>query len=122
MTNGWQARIQAAVERGLEGNWAELARRTGLRPSTLQGVRHGADCQVSTLLRIAEVLDLDLNWILTGKQPERPGIGSPVQLWLDEFLAGADDRARHWLEMQVEMCLPPYLEWLRRREGDKSRG
>lgn len=121
MTNGWQIRIQDAVERQLGGNWAELARKTGLQPSTLQGVKRNADCQVSTLLRICDALQLDVKMVLTGQLPleheETDDAGKErIKAWLDEFWEQSKSRERAWLEVQFEMAFPPYREWLERQK------
>ena len=121
MTNGWQTRILAAVESQLGGNWAELSRKTGLQPSTLQGVKRSKDCQVSTLLRICEALHLDVNLVLTGQPPppEREADESGkerLKQWLDEFWEQSDVKRRNWLEVQFEMAFPPYQDWLKRQK------
>lgn len=71
-------RLEEAVKEQLDGNWAELARRAGLRPSTLQQVKRGADARASTLLRIADALSLSLEWLIRGEGPRlRSGAPEP---------------------------------------------
>ena len=71
-------RLDEAVKERLDGNWAELARRTALTPSTLQQVKKGADPRASTLLRIADALDVSLEWLMRGVLPmgRQGGVGA----------------------------------------------
>lgn len=65
----WAPRLHRAVEEKLGGNWAELARRAGLTPSTLQQAKTGGDIRLSTLSRIAEALGLTIDEIVAEPIP-----------------------------------------------------
>lgn len=69
MTKNLYERLNLVVEEKLKGNWAELARITGLTPSTLQGIKEGKDPRGNTLIRISEALNVSIDWLLTGEGP-----------------------------------------------------
>lgn len=67
MTKNLFDRLDSSVKEKLNGNWAELARITGLTPSTLQGIKEGKDPRANTLLRISDALNISIDWLLSGQ-------------------------------------------------------
>jgi transcriptional regulator with XRE-family HTH domain len=79
MADSISDRLDQVVKEKLGGNWAELARLSGLTPSTLQGVKDGKDPRANTLLRISAVVGVTVDWLLTGEGPMyRSQIAAPA--------------------------------------------
>ena len=66
MTN-LSERLEYLVHSMLGGRWSELAKKTGLSPSTIQQIKDGGDARGNTLLRISTSLNVSLNWLLIGE-------------------------------------------------------
>ena len=62
-------RLEFIVKQELSGNWAELARKTDLQPSTLQQLKKGGSPREDTLLRISISLNVSPTWLLLGEGP-----------------------------------------------------
>jgi DNA-binding Xre family transcriptional regulator len=60
-------RLNAIVKERFNDTWSELAKITGLSPSTLQPIKNGGDLRVNTLLRICDSLNINADWLLTGE-------------------------------------------------------
>jgi transcriptional regulator with XRE-family HTH domain len=73
-------RLSTLVDARFGGNWADMSRAAGLRPSTVQKIKDGADPRASTLLRIAQALGVSVDGLLSGKggEPECTLGESPV--------------------------------------------
>ncbi|MEK8017060.1 MAG: helix-turn-helix transcriptional regulator [Candidatus Parabeggiatoa sp.] len=74
----------------------------------------GADA----LTKIHIQLGISINWLLTGKGEmyEKKGTEKVETLvgtieWLKEWWDGADEKHRHWLEVQMKRCFPEYAKW-----------
>lgn len=59
-------RLHFAVNEKLQGNWADLARKSELTPSTIHQIKTGSDPKMSSLERIGKALDVSLDWLLSG--------------------------------------------------------
>lgn len=62
------SRLATLVEARLGGNWAELARRAELVPSSLQQIKAGSDPRASTVVKLAKALGVTTDWLLTGAE------------------------------------------------------
>ena len=60
-------RLEFVVKDKLDGNWAELSRKSGLGASTLHQIRNGADPKASSLKRICGALGISMDWLTTGE-------------------------------------------------------
>lgn len=67
MTKNLFERLDLVIGEKLNGKWSELAKATGLTPSTLQGIKEGKDPRGNTLLRISDALNVSIDWLLTGQ-------------------------------------------------------
>ncbi|MBI5782345.1 MAG: helix-turn-helix domain-containing protein [Gammaproteobacteria bacterium] len=72
----FKTRLHRAVEEKLGGNWAELARRAGLTPSTLQQAKAGKDVRISTMRQIAAALGMPVDWFFEFEFEKKKGGGA----------------------------------------------
>jgi len=113
-------RLNYFIEQELAGNWAELARKSNITPSTLQQVKKGGDIRESTLIRISSSLNLSLDWLLTGEgemynsiqekmatgnqKLDNDSLESIISL-IKTYWEQADDKEKIWLEVQIKKHL-----------------
>jgi len=57
-------RLTYLIEKRFNGNWNELARQCDLRPSTIQGIKEGNAPRIDTVLRIAQTLNVSVDWLV----------------------------------------------------------
>lgn len=112
------SRLEYLVNSKLSSNWAELARKSGLTPSTIQQIKDGGDARGNTLLRISNALQISIDWLLTGEgEMYRKETGNnfsefkPILIWLEQWWENADEKQRHWLEIQMKRCFPEYEQF-----------
>ena len=73
LMSSFNERLQQLMdEKGLKP--ADLARKTGLSKPTLSAIIHGDTCdpRISSLISIAEALQVDLRWLCTGDAGHNP--------------------------------------------------
>ncbi len=114
-------RLKAEVDQKFGGNWAELARKTGLKPSTLQQIKKGADPRLSTLRRIADGLEVDLSYLLATEDGNRSAIQETPSLfspdvpdqrlcelldWLTVWWQSANTDEKTWFEVEMRRTFP----------------
>lgn len=70
---------------------------------------------LEALININLHLGVNTNWLLTGKggmfnQEERRDSSElePILAWLGLWWENADEKQRHWLEIQMKRCFPEY--------------
>jgi len=76
MTDTIQDRIRTLVELHLDGNWAELARKAKLKPSTLQQIKDGSEPRAGTLFKISRALGASVDWLISGESSTE-SVGMP---------------------------------------------
>lgn len=89
----------------------ELARRAGLKPSTIYDLERGDSKSTTKLHRIAIVLKCSLNWLESGKGSQTPSVeellltvaeATPLYSWPFSFAQARFDRLTDQQRRQVE--------------------
>ncbi len=100
-------------------NLKEFSENANIPYTTLQQYladdrKPGADA----LIKISTQLHISIDWLLKGQGEmyERKGTKKVETLvgtieWLNEWWDGADEKHRHWLEVQMKRCFPEYAKW-----------
>ncbi|MEN8220830.1 MAG: helix-turn-helix transcriptional regulator [Pseudomonadota bacterium] len=83
---------------------------------------------VDALIKISQFIDVNMNWLLMGEGPmyrhqleekkaeykKRDKVDQKKD-WLSDWWAQADDKKRHWLEIEMGRTFPEYREWLEKQ-------
>ncbi|MEK8017153.1 MAG: helix-turn-helix transcriptional regulator [Candidatus Parabeggiatoa sp.] len=105
-------------------NLTEFSKVTEIPYRTLQNYVSGErPIKIDILTKIYTQTGISLSWLLTGKGEmyERKGtekvetLGGAIE-WLNEWWDGADEKHRHWLEVQMRRCFPEYATWADKEE------
>lgn len=104
-----------------------LSKKTGVSQSSLSEYLLGKkEPTISVVMKIAEALDISLDWLLLGKgemfqdnaaKPKRQIHPEDIpkeniKLWLDYFWEKADDDTKTWLIVEIKRRFPEFCEWL----------
>ncbi|HIE02638.1 MAG TPA: XRE family transcriptional regulator [Thiotrichaceae bacterium] len=78
---------------------------------------------IDFLIKIKTHSNISIDWLLTGQGEmyEKKGTEKVETLvgtieWLNEWWDGADEKHRHWLEVQMKRCFPEYAQWASKEE------
>ncbi|MEE3607530.1 LexA family transcriptional regulator [Avibacterium paragallinarum] len=84
-------RMKSIANTNFKGNYSEFARAVGVAQASLaRWVKGEADPSRSNLVKIAEVTNVSLEWLATGKEPNKKGIVSKAFEYLEKEFAEFD--------------------------------
>lgn len=99
----------------------QMAEAMGTARSYIADVERGnKEPSFHFLLSLIETTGISADWLM-GHAPDQhqANVADPklesIQEWLLDFWAGADEDERGWLMVQLKRHLPPFQEWLERR-------
>lgn len=101
-------RLHHVVNEKLNGKWAELARKTGLTPSTIHQIKMGSEPKLSSLQRIGMALDISLDWLISGEgsmykaEPSEESLSKRHEALLTMFDGLSDEQKREILTSAQE--------------------
>ena len=81
---------------------------------------------IETVVKLHACLNINIHWLLTGegemygKKPaeivEDTEVSEKTIEWLNQWWENADERHKHWLEVQMKHCFPEYAAWLEEKK------
>ena len=82
MENNLTSQLHLLVGEKYNGSWNKLAKASGIRASTLQGVKEGGGMHSDKLLQLSVKTEVMVDWLLTGEGPmyRKEGTGEEEDL------------------------------------------
>ncbi|MEK8020761.1 MAG: helix-turn-helix transcriptional regulator [Candidatus Parabeggiatoa sp.] len=111
-------RLKKAIKnKGLK--LTEFAKQSKVPYRTLQGyIANEIIPGGESLVKIHAELGVSIDWLLTGQKEmyDKKATKNVSTLvgtieWLNEWWDRADEKHRHWLEVQMKRCFPEYAKW-----------
>lgn len=125
--NDWKLRLRQSRERK-ELNKTAFAKRVGVSNATVtdweKGVEEGGikELTASKLVKIYEVLQVDLYWLLSGKGTAKLGATSKAESDLSSADASADSKAKATAALESvpaqDSTTPEMLQWVTAKEAE----
>jgi transcriptional regulator with XRE-family HTH domain len=112
-------------------NLTEFSEVTKIPYRTLQNYVYGKrPLKVDALIKICIQTGVNLNWFLIGegemyekktiKNMENVETSEKTIKWLNQWWENADERHKHWLEVQMKYYFPDYAAWLAEKENKNN--
>jgi len=103
-------------------NLTEFSKVTEIPYRTLQNYIYGKrPLKIDAIIKICIQTGINLNWLLIGKGEmyektietvENVETSKETIEWLNQWWENADEKHRHWLEVQMKHYFPDYAAWL----------
>ena len=122
-------RLKELVEDVSGGNASKFARKSGIKSQTLHSYLKGRPPNAEALFRICIYLEININWLLTGKGTKglkeekekdfKSNYLVKIENWMKE-VTERDPRKKDWFELQFERSFPEFTFWLKEEEGGQD--